>query len=137
MLDHIKRKTRRKSICGDAESTTSGSLANSAHQLEIQNSRIESLEARLTSLGAAHQDGLSSLRTLERSQSEVISQMVIFQHSTTRQDGLLRGLVQYLWRDSGAGECLFYLAHCDAHLIMFRAILNNKVKRINSQPTII
>ncbi|KAJ7922535.1 hypothetical protein B0H13DRAFT_2409573 [Mycena leptocephala] len=81
MLDHIKLKTRRKSICGDAESTTSGSLANSAHQLEIQNSRIESLEARLTSLGAAHQDGLSSLRTLERSQYEVISQMVVFQHS--------------------------------------------------------
>jgi hypothetical protein len=30
-----------------------------------------------------------------------------------QQDGLLRGLVQYLWRN-GAGERLFYLAHYDA-----------------------
>ncbi|KAJ7911312.1 HSF-type DNA-binding-domain-containing protein [Mycena leptocephala] len=102
ILDHIKRKVQHKSICGNAESTTSG-------QLEIQNSRIDSLEARLTSLGAAHQDALSSLRTLERSHYEVILQMVAFQHSMAQQDGLLRGLVQYMWRDSkgdGAGKTI-------------------------------
>ncbi|KAJ7922546.1 HSF-type DNA-binding-domain-containing protein [Mycena leptocephala] len=103
LLGKIQRKPRRDSTSGaaaDPQSTTSGSVASNAHQLEIQNAGIDSLEARLSSLSATHQGVLSSLRTLECSHYEVIVQMVAFQHSMAQQDGILRGLVQHLWRDS-------------------------------------
>ncbi|KAJ7935771.1 hypothetical protein B0H13DRAFT_2177272 [Mycena leptocephala] len=103
LLGNIQRKPRRDFTSGaaaDPQSTTSGSVASNAHQLEIQNAEIDSLEARLSSLSATHQDVLSSLRTLECSHYKVIVQMVAFQHSMAQQDGILRGLVQHLWRDS-------------------------------------
>jgi osomolarity two-component system response regulator SKN7 len=113
LLGNIQRKPRRDSTSGaaaDPQSTTSGSVASNAHQLEIRNAEIDSLEARLSSLSATHQDVLSSLRTLECSHYEVIVQMVAFQHSMAQQDGILRGLVQHLWRDS-KGKHHFFLAH--------------------------
>ncbi|KAJ7922548.1 hypothetical protein B0H13DRAFT_2317388 [Mycena leptocephala] len=84
-----------------------GPSVSSSHQLETQNKKIILLESQLTALGAAHQNVLTSMRTLERSNHEVIPEMISFQRNLAQQDGLLRALLRYLWRDSigtGAGK---------------------------------
>jgi hypothetical protein len=107
-LENIKHKSQHKS----STSTASASLAGSScsQQLEIQNNRIVLQESQLTTLGAAHQNVFTSLRTLERSQYEVMPKMNSFQRNLVQQDGLLRALLQYLWRDSiGTGLALVSL----------------------------
>ncbi|KAJ7246894.1 HSF-type DNA-binding-domain-containing protein [Mycena haematopus] len=110
MLENIKRKAQRKSIVPTAAAAerqpSTSNLVSTSHQLEIQNNRISSLETQLKSVSAAHDDALSSLRTLERSHQEVILELVSFQQSMAQQDALLGSLLQYLWRDGGAGKML-------------------------------
>jgi len=101
-LQNIKRKTERKTT-PSAESITTSPLADSSHELEIQNIRIDSLEAQLTSLGAAHEDALLNLRTLERVDQKVLVEMVSVQRAMVQRDELL-GLIRDLRPDRVAGE---------------------------------
>ncbi|KAJ7896319.1 HSF-type DNA-binding-domain-containing protein [Mycena olivaceomarginata] len=100
-LQNIKRKTGRKStsvIITSLVSTTSRFLSSSP-EFERQNIRIDSLNARLTSLSVAQQDVVSSVRTLERSHEEVLLQLASFQCGMAKRDGILRGLVHHLVRE--------------------------------------
>ncbi|KAJ7818410.1 HSF-type DNA-binding-domain-containing protein [Mycena olivaceomarginata] len=94
-LENIKRKSQRKSSTSAASASLAG--PSCSQQLEIQNNRIVLQESQLTTLGAAHQNVFTSLRTLERSQHEVMPEMNSFQRNLAQQDGLLRALLQYLW----------------------------------------
>ncbi|KAJ7896336.1 hypothetical protein B0H14DRAFT_2333351 [Mycena olivaceomarginata] len=95
-LENIKRKSQRKSSAATALDPLA--VASSSQMVEIQNNKIVQLESQLTTLGAAHRNVLTSLRTLERSNHEVILEIVGFQRNLAQQDGLLRALLQYLWR---------------------------------------
>jgi osomolarity two-component system response regulator SKN7 len=112
-LENIKRKSQR--ISSAATAVEPPAVASSSQQVEIQNSKIVQLESQLTALGAAHRNVLTSLRTLERSNHEVILEMIGFQRNLAQQDGLLRALLQYLWRDNvgiSSGEHHFFPASC-------------------------
>ncbi|KAJ7924754.1 hypothetical protein B0H13DRAFT_1601453 [Mycena leptocephala] len=81
-LENIKRKSR----CKCSAATALDPLAASSSQLvEIQNNKI---------------NVLTDLRTLDRSNHEIIREMIGFQRQLTQQDGLFRALLQYLWRDN-------------------------------------
>ncbi|KAJ6530650.1 HSF-type DNA-binding-domain-containing protein [Mycena capillaripes] len=100
-LQNIKRKTGRKTasvIGGSSASTTSRFLLGSSCEFERQNIRIDSLDARLTSLDAAQQDVFSSVRNLERSHGEVLLQLASFQSEMAKRNELLRGIVHHLER---------------------------------------
>ncbi|KAF8191532.1 HSF-type DNA-binding-domain-containing protein [Mycena galopus ATCC 62051] len=131
-LENIKRKVpaQRKSTSGAAQPLTpamayppasgypqsgpSGSFSGSSYQVDPQSSKfdamqgqIASLQAQLTSLGAAHEDVLSHVRNLERSYQEVLVEMVGFQRGMAQQDGLMQNLIQYFLRENngnGAGK---------------------------------
>lgn len=75
--------------------------------MDSMQGQIASLQAQLTSLGAAHEDVLSHVRNLERSYQEVLVEMVGFQRGMAQQDGLMQNLIQYFLRENngnGAGE---------------------------------
>ncbi|KAJ7278749.1 hypothetical protein C8J57DRAFT_1502605 [Mycena rebaudengoi] len=97
-LENIKRKSQHKSSAATALDPLAA--ASSSQQAEIQKNKIVQLESQLTGLGAEHRNVLTSLRTLERSNHELILEMIGFQRNLAQQDGLLRALLQYLWRDN-------------------------------------
>ncbi|KAF8144231.1 hypothetical protein K438DRAFT_1736047 [Mycena galopus ATCC 62051] len=99
-LENIKRKSQRKSSAPTALDPLAAAAASSSQQVEIQNNKIIQLESQLTALGAAHRNVLTGLRTLEHSNHEVILEMIGLQRNLAQQDGLLRALLQYLWRDN-------------------------------------
>ncbi|KAJ7272952.1 HSF-type DNA-binding-domain-containing protein, partial [Mycena rebaudengoi] len=76
----------------------------SPFQLESQNAKIESLQAQLSSLSAAHDEVLSHVRNLERNYQEVLMEMVGFQRGMAQQDGLLQNLIQYFLRENNNGN---------------------------------
>jgi hypothetical protein len=94
-LQNIKRKTRRNStsaIVPSPASTTSRFLSSSP-EFERQNIRIDSLEARLTCLGAAQQDAVSRLQILERSHEKSLIQLAGFHREMAKREEILRELV--------------------------------------------
>ncbi|KAJ6502966.1 HSF-type DNA-binding-domain-containing protein [Mycena vulgaris] len=66
--------------------------------------QISSLQTQLTSLGAAHDDVLSHVRSLERSYQAVLIEMVNFQRGMAQQDGLLQIIQHSLPENNGNGE---------------------------------
>ncbi|KAJ6566931.1 hypothetical protein B0H19DRAFT_1138898 [Mycena capillaripes] len=97
-LENIKRKSQRKSSAATVLDPLPA--VNGSQEVEIQNNKIIQLESQLTALDAAHRNVLTGLRTLEHSNHEVILEMIGFQRNLAQQDGLLRALLQYLWRDN-------------------------------------
>ncbi|KAJ7090415.1 HSF-type DNA-binding-domain-containing protein [Mycena belliarum] len=95
------------------QSTVSGSFTG-GYPGEPPNPRVDALQAQLssvqaqlTSLGAAHDEVLSHVRNLERSYQEVLVEMVGFQRGMAQQDGLMQNLIQYFLRENngnGAGK---------------------------------
>ncbi|KAF8144340.1 HSF-type DNA-binding-domain-containing protein [Mycena galopus ATCC 62051] len=117
-LQNIKRKT--------------GPRSTGSPEFERQNLRIDSLNARLTSLSAAQQDIVSSVRTLERSHEEVLLQLARFQRGMAKRNEVLGRLVHHLGRESGvtdAGQCRFcpYHANLITLVIEIKATLLDKV----------
>ncbi|KAJ7744923.1 hypothetical protein B0H16DRAFT_1559474 [Mycena metata] len=94
-LENIKRKSQRTISVSTASNPPA---ASSPQQLETQN-KIVSLELQLTTLGAIHLSVLTSLRTLERSNHEVILKIIGFQRNLAQQDGVLCALLKHLRRD--------------------------------------
>ncbi|KAJ7622393.1 HSF-type DNA-binding-domain-containing protein [Roridomyces roridus] len=92
LLEHIKRQVPQKPSA-DAEAPWNHTIS------DFQTIQIESLQSRLSSLDSAHQNTMSSLRTLERNQEALTLQNAEFQRSLAQQNGLLRALVQLLWRE--------------------------------------
>ncbi|KAJ6481375.1 HSF-type DNA-binding-domain-containing protein [Mycena vulgaris] len=76
---------------------------NSTSSADSPEAQISSLQTQLTSLGAAHDDVLSHVRSLERSYQAVLIEMVNFQRGMAQQDGLLQIIQHSLPENNGNG----------------------------------
>ncbi|KAJ7621691.1 HSF-type DNA-binding-domain-containing protein [Mycena polygramma] len=107
-LDNIKRKVpgRRKSTGGAAgplpPTGVPGASGGPSQDGSQTSSKIESVQAELSSLSAAHDDVLSHVRSLEQKYREVLSQMGGFQRCMAQQDGLMQNLIQHFLGDRDA-----------------------------------
>ncbi|KAJ7036183.1 HSF-type DNA-binding-domain-containing protein [Mycena alexandri] len=127
-LENIKRKGPRKSTAGGTplqrtpsssshalvatspNSAASGALSvdfglkSESSTIDTAQTEIATLHAKLSSLGAAHEDVFSHVRNLERSYQEVLVEMVGFQRGMAQQDGLMQSLMHYLLRENNADK---------------------------------
>ncbi|KAJ6568048.1 winged helix DNA-binding domain-containing protein [Mycena vulgaris] len=74
-----------------------------SQRIDSMQAQKASLQAQLTSLGAAHEEVLSHVRNLERSYQDVLVEMVGFQRGMAQQDGLMQNLIQSFLRENKNG----------------------------------
>ncbi|KAJ6502871.1 HSF-type DNA-binding-domain-containing protein [Mycena vitilis] len=98
-LEDIKRKAP-----GQRRRDATDTSATFSQDNHTRTALIGSIEAELSSLGAAHEDVLSHVHDLERSYDQVLTTMAGFRRYVSEQDGLMGNLVRY-WSD--VGECIF------------------------------